>query len=300
VVPSTFTYYRRPGLLGRLFGQRSVLVESAAYVPTSYQYIPSSYVLPTTYSLDMPVLPSGLCCESAGVVSAPAAATSVPAPAQKPAGSAAAEEPKFQPNVLKSQPKKTAESAQPAAPTRPTPAAAVPAPPEPAPPGPATATPPTGDLPAPSIAPLDTDKPLVPPPGDGTGTASPPAPGLLDNPQAGAAGTRGAEATRLAMRPASYRNARSSLVGKVVSAVSAQPEKGVRVTLVPNSNIYRPKSAVTNDKGEFQVILTEGDWTVQVPKPGDAKATIDRPITVAGGLITDQNDDVVSSLTINR
>jgi hypothetical protein len=100
------------------------------------------------------------------------------------------------------------------------------------------------------------------------------------------------------MKP-SYGSARVRLDGKVASALSGKPESAVPVTLVPNSNLFRNRVATTDDQGRFNVLLTDGDWTVQVPRP-DGKGTIDRLITVSGGLVTDDQDREITSLTVNR
>ncbi len=291
LVPTT--YYSGGGILQRLFGRRPV-VETAAVVPTtySYTYVPSTYILPTTYSLDLPVLATSSAVLSTTSSSpcdvtyaTPPATPSTPAKESTPS-----EEPKFQPKKLESTPTHpSAPASPPAAPAPPaeTPkaagegAGAAKAPTEPAFPA----------LPEP-------EKDLVPPPAENVPSPPPPA-AAGSNPPGGTASTATPEARREVMRPASYVRSRTTLNGKVVSAVSGKGEKGVVVKLVPNSSLYREKSVTTDADGQFQVVLTEGDWTVQVPKPG-ASTTIDRLITVSGGLITDEKEAPVTSLTINR
>jgi hypothetical protein len=93
--------------------------------------------------------------------------------------------------------------------------------------------------------------------------------------------------------------ARSTLRGKVVSATDGKPEKGVTVTLSDARGRFKDKTKVTGDDGSFSVVLPEGDWSVVVPST-DGKTVLERPITVSGGLITDDKDTAVSVLTLNR
>lgn len=93
--------------------------------------------------------------------------------------------------------------------------------------------------------------------------------------------------------------ARSTLLGKIVSATDGKPEKGVTVTLTDARGRFKDKTKVTGDDGTFSVVLPEGDWSVQVPST-DGKTVLERPITVSGGLITDDKDTAVSMLTFNR
>jgi hypothetical protein len=93
--------------------------------------------------------------------------------------------------------------------------------------------------------------------------------------------------------------ARSTLRGKIVSANDGKPEKGVTVTLSDARGRFKDKTKVTGDDGSFSVVLPEGDWSVLVPST-DGKTVLERPITVSGGLITDDKDTAVSVLTLNR
>jgi hypothetical protein len=93
--------------------------------------------------------------------------------------------------------------------------------------------------------------------------------------------------------------ARSVLRGRIVSALDGKPEKGVNVVVMDARGRFRDKTATTGADGRFALMLPEGDWTVRVPK-ADGQNFADREITVAGGLITDDRDQEVSNLTINR
>ena len=92
---------------------------------------------------------------------------------------------------------------------------------------------------------------------------------------------------------------RSLLQGRVVSATTGTPEKDLNVVISSAVGRFRDRTVTTDKDGRFSVVLPEGDWNVRVPVAG-SKADSIWPITVAGGLITDDQDREVATLTINR
>lgn len=307
-VPTSSTVVLRPSSYVDSYYPTTYLT-SSYYVPTSYVLAPTSYVVPTAYYaparyvvptfLRRPLVTTAYtraltsyyvptvsywpttttsyvrtaltdCCEpvpsdcATSVIERPAAprpAASSPAPATRP------EEPELQPPV-RSTPRNGAGGVQ--------------------------AQPPSVGA--------DSEDSIVPPPAEALGAppsdpVSPPPALPATAPQANATRAQPATATRQVLRPASY--ARSTLVGKVVSAVGGEPVKNLEIILVPASDRFRSRALTTDEHGEFRAVLFEGDWTVQVPK-AEGTATMDVPVTVAGGLITDGHDQVVSVLTINR
>lgn len=272
--PTTY-YSPRSYYLPRTYVTRSLV---------DYDLTPTSYYLPTT--IDMPLVTtsaSSLCCEvqpACDTVAPAAAAPSVPANNGSSNGSSTfnpdtgtnGETPSLEnPNkVIESSPKAAAPvvpkdssvGTPPAAPAQP----------------PANSAAPAEVNPSNPVAPAPDEDLLGPPP------AEPPTAGLQHEVQ----------------RPV-YRasTARSTLHGKIVSATDGKPEKGVTITLADARGRFKDKMKVTGDDGTFSIVLPEGDWTVLVPS-ADGKTVIERPITVSGGLITDDKDTAVSMLTLNR
>lgn len=266
-------------------------------VTTSSSIVERAYYVPTVTTLDLPLIRTSsslsLCCDdpiSSGslgtvisdepVYDRPAETpdldtnTDIPAPASTPSGSQqpASGEPPLDPGVIRSEPRQPST----VRPTDSPPAAAQP-------------VTPLGEPDLPLVDPSDINPPL-PPPAD----EIPLGPGETDS---------GSERTTL--RPTFSRplaEARSGLLGKIVSAVTGEPEAGVTVTLTSPSDRFRARTATTDANGTFSVILPEGDWTVTIPKPGEAAgaSTIDRFITVSGGVITDDQNREVTLMTINR
>ncbi len=119
-------------------------------------------------------------------------------------------------------------------------------------------------------------------------------------PEAASGGPERREALRPTFNRVSL--ARSTLQGKVVSAVSGEPQNRVVVTLSDRSGRFIPRTTTTDDSGDFSIVLPEGDWIASVSKPGDedVSATIDHYLTVSGGVITDDQNREVTLLTINR
>jgi len=100
------------------------------------------------------------------------------------------------------------------------------------------------------------------------------------------------------VRLAGFSSAIGSLLPGAVAALARQ-HPNVQVTLTDARGRFKDKTKVTGDDGTFSVVLPEGDWSVQVPST-DGKTVLERPITVSGGLITDDKDTAVSMLTFNR
>jgi hypothetical protein len=177
----------------------------------------------------------------------------------------------------------------------PSPAAATPIPPEQ--PAPAAVTP--GQLPAdPGPGDLPGSAPLPDPaaaPGGGTPLVDP------TTHQA-----RRPAFTDPAVQPAAATptSARTTLRGRVLSASTGAPETGLTVTLVDARARFKDREVRTDATGAFSAVLPEGDWTVKVTRLGaqssDPNATIDTPVTVSGGVVTDRQDREVTTLTINR
>jgi hypothetical protein len=75
----------------------------------------------------------------------------------------------------------------------------------------------------------------------------------------------------------------------------------VNVVIASAVGRFRDRTVTTDADGRFSAVLPEGDWTVRVPAAGsNPDADSVWPITVAGGLITDDQDREVATLTINR
>lgn len=295
----------------------SYLRPTAYYVPTRYvverpvvstsSIVERAYYVPTVTALDLPLVrttsSSPLCCDdtlgsSSGIVSdepvyalPPEASNDdtneIPAPANRPSGSSASSspvsggEPDLNPGDIHRQPPVTRQSDSPPPAGQPSNTAEDPLP----------LIDPNDDPPAPRPAPAGLD--INPPP-------APPAEDVSRAPSATDGGSQ-----RTTLRPTYTRplaEARSQLLGKVLSAVSGDPEDGVLVTLTNRSGRFEPRTATTASDGTFSITLPEGDWTVAVPKPNDPAGalTIDRDITVSGGVITDDQDRQVTLMSINR
>lgn len=251
------------------------------YVATSrvysYDLTPTAYYVPATTTLDLPLVRTSaeVCCEPE-----PVCATETAAP---PVDNAAKSASNNDPEPAYNDPSKTVKStprnggtnadrtgstganpSKPAAGTNTGGAAAA----DPSPP----------DRPAPDGGAGDAAKDLeIPdnPPGK---------PGDLDR--------------RNSLRPV-LNTARSTLRGKLLSAVDGKPEKGVKITAIDARGRFRDKVATTDDTGRFAIVLPEGDWMVVVPT-ADNKSTTEQAVTVSGGLITDAQDREVSNLIVNR
>lgn len=326
-VPSSYVV-QRTGFLG--LGRTSYYVPSSSirstsyYVPTSATfYRPTRYYLPTTTTLAFPTLSSAtVCCDSqpVAVYDAPvvservissdeglemqeippsASARSSANSGSSASPSGASSEPALNSNVLRSQP--TNGTSQPATPPAAPESSGLSQPPAqepdpvPAPPASEVVPPPVtpGELPPPVVAPAA--------PSDLPGVA-PAAPELI-NPSAVNGVPDFQEARRPALRDEDVRRvetARSTLIGRVISAVSGKPESGVAVVVTDFQKRFRDRLATTDANGEFEVVLPEGDWTVSVPRVSGGGQNIERSVTVGGGLITDDQNREVTRLTINR
>ena len=104
---------------------------------------------------------------------------------------------------------------------------------------------------------------------------------------------------REARRPVYTTTARSTLRGQVISVTDGKGTAALKVTLADARGRFKDRAVTTDKDGRFAVTLPEGDWTVAVPSSA-AGQVIEQPITVAGGLITDDRDREITSLTINR
>ena len=162
--------------------------------------------------------------------------------------------------------------------------------------------PPASEIVPPPVTPGELPPPVAPAaPSDLPGDA-PAAPELI-NPSDVTSGPDFQEARRPALRDEDVRRvetARSTLSGRVMSAVSGKPESGVAIVVSDFQKRFRDRLATTDANGEFEVVLPEGDWTVSVPKVSGGGQSIDRAVTVGGGLITDDQNREVTRLTINR
>jgi hypothetical protein len=147
------------------------------------------------------------------------------------------------------------------------------------------AAPAPGDLPGP--APDPAASPTTPPPGLDPTTYQARRPALADP----------------AVKPVAA-TARTILRGRVVSASTGAPETGLAVTVADARARFKDRELRTDANGAFSTSLPEGDWTVKVARvgagPDDPNPSINTPITVSGGLITDAQDREVTTLTINR
>lgn len=179
---------------------------------------------------------------------------------------------------------------------------------------------PLSDVPPPSTPVVEPNTPEVPladePPAPAPAAVPATPPHDPAPPLSTPAGTPGGAATadHSAMRPALSRNAgetpsprtgvgtgtRSMLQGRVVSAATGAPEKGLNVVISSAVGRFRDRTVTTDNDGRFTAVLPEGDWTVRVPVAGASSADSVWPITVAGGLITDDQDREIATLTINR
>lgn len=339
VVPTSTVYTTRSLVSTSYYVPRAYILPTTSWTSTRYvvrrptvlrrssYYVPTTYYLPTTTTFALPTLDtccgdsgevvsaapvasSDICCDTddgGSIVSSPVdSAVPAPAPARPAESGSTSEEPRLNPNVLRSEPSTRSGNGSgtganpatpPAGPLAGPPAPAEPAPAEPASGAGALVNPPTDASASPNPPPVTPGE--LPPPVD-------PAPSDLPDanpPPAGATTPERHQAQRPAFTDSGVqraRLARGTLRGRVLSAVSGKPEAGVVIVVADARERYRDRQATTDANGGFSISLPEGDWTLRVPKAPGSTETIDRGVTVGGGYITDEQDREVTSLTINR
>jgi len=292
IVPSyaSTTYVSRRGLLGR-----------SAYTTTSYNYLPttylspSSYVLPTTYTyiptvLAQPVVTTALTgCE--GV--APAVVR--PAPVQAPRDT------RGQQTYQNERPPREVESSTVGEPpasysTEPNPvekATAATAEPRTAPKAPAppenrdgSPTPPTSPQPAVPGKPKQAE--AAPPANDEQQPLPLPLPPEEVRHEA-----------RKPVSPLPARGRENILSGVVRSYETGGGVEGVRVTLSNRLQTFMDRWEETDALGRFAIRVPDGDWLVKV-QSNSGRTYVVKNITVSGGSITDDLGQKIPSLIIRR
>jgi hypothetical protein len=137
----------------------------------------------------------------------------------------------------------------------------------------------------------------------------------LDRPVPDDAGTRGnmglnntgdSSVRRSAMRPAATvmtpQNstiAPNALHGEVMNSVDGKPRGNARIVFTDARQTYRDRERTTDAQGRFEVVLPNGDWTVNV-EDASGKLVPYGTITSAGGRFYDDTDRVVSLLRLNQ
>ncbi len=320
---TTSYYYRRPGLLGRLFGRRSLVATSSSYyvpttyVPTSYvataAYYPTANIYPTIY--DFPVAttattlaaaPTSACCGTAAadsVVAAPAPSRSS-VPVQPSAPSAAPE--RAPSSVIDSTPNEPELQTSPPPPDTKTNAAQpnaanddIPLPKQPTldkepadqPAEKSTAKPAPGNV---------NDKDLTIPAPIAPGDVPPAAP-AGNNPKGAMLDLPG-ETRRIVNRPRFTpvsKMSRSMLEGTVIDSETNRTEEGVRVIITNRAGIFGERVVTTNNLGQYAVRLPDGDWTVKVTMPSGRVYPVSE-LTISNGTIVDDRGRDIPTLTIKR
>jgi hypothetical protein len=141
-------------------------------------------------------------------------------------------------------------------------------------------------------------------PSDGSGSekSSPAASPPLDEPPAplldGATSRSAYRPAATELRAQTDSPAAGALRGVVVNA-SGQPKADVRVVFTDVRQTYRDRERVTDASGRFEVVLPNGDWTVNVQE-SDGRLTPFGVVTAAGGRFLDDRDRIVSSLRLNH
>ncbi len=89
------------------------------------------------------------------------------------------------------------------------------------------------------------------------------------------------------------------LEGIVTDSTSKDPEEGVRVVLMNRTKLYVDRAQKTDAKGRYAISVPDGDWTVLVTSAANKLYSVTN-ITVAGSQISDANGKVLDSLDIQR
>jgi hypothetical protein len=275
-VPSAYTtsYYRRPGLLRRMFG-RSVVETSRTY---AYDVTPTVYYQPTTIRYDAPMVTTGLmvataCNESPVPFERPQPVNNGNGNGNGSAGNGSGgitSQPKYpqEPTYNESSSEKAKAATKDAAKEK------------------AVASP-----------------PAVPADPDGAG-------GLTEPPKdmpkgAGDSQDRGAfrpRATELKARAAGA-SSLNVLRGEVVSGLLGKKEAGLQVVFSDLKGTYPDRVKTTDDVGAFEVFLPNGSWSIKVVDPKAVSGTKPKEygeVTSTAGRYLDDQDSPIYSLRLNH
>ena len=128
--------------------------------------------------------------------------------------------------------------------------------------------------------------------------------GLMPAP-AGVTGPVDEDVSRTAFKPRATDlskkevSASGLLRGQVITGSSGAAQPNVRVVFSDQRNTFKDRVKNTDATGRFELVLPNGDWTVNVIEP-DGNQTSYGTITSTSGRFLDENDRVISSIRINH